>query len=110
MSDYCKTDLYQLMFRSSHAYTNRKKHTLQRSLRMQTQVFLETAPLNCLRCLCNPQYGKSRPICEIYVKLKQLVCFLVRVKNKKLRREKNALRSWRLGFLSFPSWCQFPRL
>lgn len=55
--------------------------------------YSRTAPLNCLRCLCNPQYSKRRTISEIYVKLKQLVVFLVRAKNKKLRQEKNTVRS-----------------
>lgn len=44
MSDYCKPDLYQLVFRySSGLYrTGKKKQpNLQRSLRIQTQVVLE---------------------------------------------------------------------
>lgn len=43
MSDYCKPDLYQLVFRNSSGLyrTGKKKTTLQRSLRIQTQVVLK---------------------------------------------------------------------
>lgn len=55
MSDYCKTDLYQLVLETAQAYTRRKKKPNQSvEVTENTNTSCsKTSPLNCLGSLCN---------------------------------------------------------